>query len=218
MNKITVYSLKGKEVGQANVARELLADANAKLLAQALHVYHDRQHPGHISYTKTRAEVDITKKKIYRQKGTGGARHGAKSAPIFVGGGTAHGPKGVKRELVLPQAMRKKASQVAMQYKTNATEVVAIDGLGEVNKTAQVKDVIKAIRSKKNQKLTFIVNEYKPEVFRALRNIANAQVLEKREINAYDIYFGGKILLDSTLTQRSEAKKAVNAKKKVTKK
>jgi len=68
-----------------------------KLLVQIVRVFEDRTHFG-LNKVKTRSEVNKTRKKLYKQKGTGGARHGAKSAHIFVGGGVAHGPKGEKRD------------------------------------------------------------------------------------------------------------------------
>jgi large subunit ribosomal protein L4 len=203
MNKLNVFSIEGKQSGQAALPKELVAEHNPALLDQAIHIYQDRKHPG-LSYAKTRAEVNITKKKIYRQKGTGGARHGAASAPIFVGGGVTHGPKGVKRELVLPQAMRRKAMKVALTAKVEAGEVVVASGIATIAKTAQAQKLVKAISAKKNQKFTFVLSEYSEEVVRALRNLANVEVLVFSNLNAYSIAFGGIIILDEKLV---EAKK-----------
>ncbi|MBI1872200.1 50S ribosomal protein L4, partial [Candidatus Collierbacteria bacterium] len=71
---------------------------NEALLSQVIHVYRANTHQN-TSKVKTRGEVNRTTKKVYRQKGTGNARHGARSAPIYVGGGVAHGPSGVSPAL-----------------------------------------------------------------------------------------------------------------------
>src|SRR3990167_6881084 len=106
MIKLNVYSPKATKKEAIPLLKSLEAKVNMKLLAQAIRVYEDRSHPG-LSQVKTRGEVKISTRKIYKQKGTGYARHGAKSAPIFVGGGIAHGPKGIKRKLALPKKKKK---------------------------------------------------------------------------------------------------------------
>ena len=68
---------------------------NPALLTQVLHVYRDNAHQN-TSKVKTRGELTRTTRKMYKQKGTGNARHGSRMAPIFVGGGVAHGPTGVQ--------------------------------------------------------------------------------------------------------------------------
>src|SRR3989344_5966768 len=98
MLKVNLYDSAGKKKEGLSLPKEFEVKPNFRLLAQAYHVYEDRTHLG-LAKAKTRGEVRISTKKIYKQKGTGGARHGAKSAPIFVGGGVAHGPKGIKRKL-----------------------------------------------------------------------------------------------------------------------
>lgn len=200
MDKLNIYDLKGKEAGNAQLPKELHAEPNKKLLAQAMHVYRDHQHGG-FAYAKTRAEVDITKKKIYRQKGTGGARHGASSAHIFVGGGVAHGPKGFKRELILPQAMRKKAMQVAMTMKAQDGKVVVVSGLETVAKTRDFKAILKQFSNEGKQRMTVVLKDDNTVVTRALRNIANLTIMPMRALNAYDVFLGGIIVLDSQLIE-----------------
>lgn len=211
MNKLNIYNLEGKEVGSASLPVEFSSEPNRKLLAQAMHIYRDRQHPT-TGYAKTRAEVDITKKKIYRQKGTGGARHGASSAHIFVGGGVAHGPKGVKRELVLPQAMRRKAMKVAMSMKASDGKVVVVSDLGNLNKTREFKSVLSQFGRDGKQRLTVVLKDDNKIAIRALRNISNVVVTPKRLLNAYDIFLGGIIILDGALIEEKLAKKSTTKK------
>src|SRR5258708_681779 len=84
---IPVYSLAGKQSGEMTLPKEIFgSNINKPLLAQAVRVYTTNQ-KNLLASTKTRGEIKASKAKIYRQKGTGKARHGAISAPIFVGGG-----------------------------------------------------------------------------------------------------------------------------------
>jgi len=99
--KIQNYN-KGAKAGGVILPKEFGIKVNPLLLAQAIYVYEDRAHVG-LRKTKTRSEVERTTKKVYRQKGTGGARHGSRRAPIFVGGGVALGPRPLKREVLLNQ-------------------------------------------------------------------------------------------------------------------
>jgi len=106
MTKVNLYKLSGA-TEKTEFPKKYQGNIEPSLLAQAVRVYEDRMHPG-LSKVKTRSEVAKSTRKIYKQTGTGGARHGAKSAPIFVGGGVAHGPKGVKRLLSLSKKLVKK--------------------------------------------------------------------------------------------------------------
>ncbi len=86
----------------------VLRHSYAHILAQAIHIYREDSHRG-VAKTKTRGEVDLTKHKVYKQKGTGNARHGAKSSPIYVGGGVAFGPTGYKTS---PMSLNQKMKDV----------------------------------------------------------------------------------------------------------
>src|SRR3989344_3368471 len=125
--KAKLYTLKGLTKTDVSLPKEYVKTNAVSLLAQAVRVFEDRTHFG-LSRVKTRSEVNISKKKIYKQKGTGGARHGAKSAHIFVGGGVVHGPTGMKRDLVLPLNMKKKALRIALSNKFASGKAVLVEG------------------------------------------------------------------------------------------
>src|SRR3989344_7204583 len=104
---VPVYEISGKEKGSLSLPKEAFSvDVNKALLAQAVRVYQSNQRQGTAS-TKTRGEVVGSTRKIYRQKGTGRARHGDIKAPIFVGGGVAHGPKSANYRKSISQKMRR---------------------------------------------------------------------------------------------------------------
>lgn len=198
MVKVDLYSAKGNKKGSFNLPGGFSEKANMKLLAQAVRVYEDRLHPG-LSKVKTRGEIALSTRKIYRQKGTGGARHGAKSAPIFVGGGVAHGPKGIKRELHLPSKMRQKALRVALGIKIKGGNLAVVDLLSSLKKTKEVKDLLEKIKDGKNSKFTFVLSYENKDKILILRNIEDMKVIGFSNLNAYQVFNGGLILMDKEI-------------------
>ena len=220
MNKISVISIKGENKASIEAPELWNVKPNLNLLAQAVRVYEDRSHPG-LSKVQTRGEIEITTRKIYKQKGTGGARHGARSAPIFVGGGIAHGPKGIKRVLRLPKKMKKVALNYAMNMKIGTGEVYIIDGLELLQKTSDaakiVSQVTKGTKDKKTLKTAFVISDKNKAKEKMLRNLGDSKVINFRELNAYEVYYGGILLVDkevlSEFGKRKEIKVDINAQK-----
>src|SRR5581483_3879222 len=119
----SVYDLKGKAIGRVTLPSEVFGvEENPHLLAQAVRVYLANQRQGTVS-TKTRGEVQGSTRKIYRQKGTGRARHGGIRAPIFVHGGIVFGPKPREFSLSMPQKMRRLALFTALSGKVKDGEL-----------------------------------------------------------------------------------------------
>lgn len=209
MLKAQVYSAKGTKLGTVSLPKEFEAKENLTLLAQAVRVYEDRAHPG-LAKAKTRGEVSRTKKKWYRQKGTGGARHGAKSAPIFVGGGVAHGPKGVKRQLTLPAKMRQKALGVAIVTKIKNKEAIAIDGLAKISKTKEIDALIKKLAKNlglKVKKFTFVLSRQNSGIKKASRNLKSVKTVSFGDLNPYHVFYGGILIFDKNIFVKSKSKK-----------
>lgn len=185
---------------------------NLVLLAQAIRVYEAKSHPA-LSKTKSRGEVALSKRKIWRQKGTGRARHGARSAPIFVGGGKAHGPKGVKRKLVLPKKMRQKALKVALTLKAKDNELMFLDGISLLKKTKDAAALLDKIagkeKFKKTKRYTLALSEKNSNAKLALRNLKNVDVVRFSDLNAYTVYFGGVLVIDKEALGESSTVKSV---------
>lgn len=211
MLKVNSYSAKGTKLASVALPKSLEEKENLVLLAQAIRVYEDRSHPG-LATAKTRAEVLRTKKKLYKQKGTGGARHGSRSAPIFVGGGVAHGPRGVKRVLELPLALKRKALAVSVSLKVKEGQVVSVDALASLKKTKEaVKLIEKVLAETKAKRITLVLSEANLGARKVFRNFDNVKVLPYKDINAYEIFFGGCIVFDKEIfavkKDKKEAKK-----------
>jgi len=193
---VPVYSLVGKASGTFELPKEIFrGKVNKKLLAQALRVYMSNQksHPGS---TKTRGEVQGSTAKIYRQKGTGRARHGAKKAPIFVGGGIVFGPTPRRSRLDLPRKMKKAALISALSSKAIDAEIIALTGLEKA--TGKTKEMAKLVSSvishqsldkkkQKNVSSLIVTGEKMDNIVRGVRNIPGIDVLPANQINAYEI-------------------------------
>jgi large subunit ribosomal protein L4 len=203
MLKIETYSLKGTKLSPTTLPKSFEEKENLKLLAQAVRVYESKSHIGLVK-TQTRAEVNRTKKKLYKQKGTGGARHGARSAPIFVGGGVAHGPRPLKRILVLPAKLRQKALGIALTLKTKNGEVFAVSGLSGIKKTREAKSLIEKIGG---GKFTFVLKDVNSKIVMSLRNLKSTTILSFNELNAYKILLGGKIIFEKEIFEPRKEKK-----------
>lgn len=213
--KIQDFSIKGVKGEDITLPKEFGEKVNLGLLAQAVHVYENRAHIG-LRKTKTRSEVLRTSKKVYKQKGTGGARHGSRRAPIFVGGGVALGPRPVKRELTLPDIIKNKAKFMAFTLKVENKEMVALTDVAKLEKTKDAGKLITSLEKATGAKrFTFILSEKGAVAKKALKNIKNASTFSYKDINAFEIYRGGMIVMDAGIFGAKEEKKEV---KKVVKK
>lgn len=191
---VPVYSLAGRTTSSMVLPKEIFgSEVNKKLLAQALRVYMTNQKQFSAS-TKTRGEVRGSTAKIFRQKGTGRARHGAIRAPIFVGGGIVFGPTPRKVRLDLPKKMKKAALISALSSKMQDSGILGISGLEKATgKTKEMAQLLKQLNSKfkmQNSKLgsiLIVTGEKMDNVVRGVRNIPEVDVLPANLINAYEV-------------------------------
>jgi len=201
MMKINTYTSSGVKSTPITAPKDWTVEPNMALLAQANRVYEDNVHTG-TSKTKTRSEVTGSRRKIYRQKGTGGARHGAKSAPIFVGGSKAHGPKIPSRKLTLPDKMKKKALVSALGLKLRNGNIVAIKTPEKLQKTKEAAALLEKIKkdlkiTKSSQKFTIILSGKDNDLRRVTRNIQNLTVIRSEDLNAHNVFRGGLLIFNS---------------------
>jgi large subunit ribosomal protein L4 len=226
MAKITLFTSKGSKSGEIVFPKDLLAKENANLMSQAFHIFEDRSHVG-TSKVKTRAEVNHTTRKIYKQKGTGGARHGDKKAPIFVGGGVAHGPKGIKRILNISKKLNRLALKMFLQSKVNDKKVFAVASLDALSKSKDASAVLEGIVKESGKKntaniLVVLAND-KKDITKYFRNLMGVRVVFWQNLNLRDVYLSNLLLIDkdalNTGAKVKETKKTlVKPEKKVVKK
>lgn len=211
MAKANVYSKTKKKASSMSLPKTFDEKENMILLAQAIRVYGDRKKPRR-GKVKTRGEVVASTRKIWRQKGTGRARHGDVGAPIFVGGGKAHGPRGEKRELTLPKKMREKALRVALSLKAKEGKVAVIDEVSKIKKTKDAQKIIndivkKDLRGKNPKKITVCLAEENKEAQKFFRNIKNLETFEFQGLNAHRVFYGGLLVFDKKVLKKKKEKK-----------
>ncbi|NCN06723.1 MAG: 50S ribosomal protein L4 [Candidatus Pacebacteria bacterium] len=172
---------------------------NVQLVSQAVSVALSNKRQG-TSKVKTRSEVNLTKRKMYKQKGTGGARHGAKSAHIFVGGGVAHGPVGnANWNRSLPKTMKRMALKSALEMQSAA--IVVVPELNKLSgKTKEAVAVLDKV-APKAQRICVVLEKATPESIRSLRNISRVTSVSAVQLNALHIVQADKILF----TEKSKA-------------
>lgn len=200
--KIQKYSIKGVKSGETTLPKEFNQKVNLKVLAQAVFVYEERSHVG-LRKTKTRSEINRTTKKVYKQKGTGGARHGSRRANVFVGGGVALGPRPVRRILNLSDKLKIRAKFIAYALKVKEGKMISVAGLSKIAKTKMASEFIKAIEKTVGAKrFTFVLSEKSKEIVKFLRNLALVKIVSYKDANAFDIYGGGIIVMDEEIFEK----------------
>ncbi|MEK7521263.1 MAG: 50S ribosomal protein L4 [Patescibacteria group bacterium] len=188
-----LFTVAGTQMGEIDLPKELFgAKPNARLVAQAVRVYLSRQRQAN-AHTKRRADVNLTKKKVYKQKGTGGARHGAKSAPIFVGGGVAHGPKNIKNyKLELSKKQSQKAFIYVLSDKAQDKKVSVVKGFEKIEpKTRVVASFLKKTKVEK----PLLVHSGSDMLYRAGKNIEGLSLVRADQLNTYDVLVAKNLLL-----------------------
>jgi large subunit ribosomal protein L4 len=156
-------------------------------------------------HAQDRSEVTTTGKKMYRQKGTGGARHGDKGAPQFRGGGKAFGPKPRSHAIDLPKKVRALALRHALSAKAKAGEVLVLDKAQSADgKTKGLKLAFEKLELTN----ALIIDGAEIEVgfARAARNIPNIDVLPVQGINVYDILRRKRLVLTRAALEALEAR------------
>lgn len=215
--KQTVFDVKGKSVGSLSLPKEIFgAEVNKTLISQAVRVYLANQRRGTVK-TKSRGEVNISTRKIYRQKGTGRARHGAASAPIFVGGGVAFGPRQRDYSMKLNQKAKKAALFSSLSAKLKQGEIKIVTGLEKLEPKTKnmVQAMVKLQLNGKNKSLLLIIptlvtdfdkdikvkktSKINPNIsfgniVKSARNIEGITVISANLLNTYEVLKSKNIL------------------------
>lgn len=186
MAKLKVYNMKKEEVGSVDLSDTVFnADYNEPLIHQVIVALHNNARQGTKS-ALTRSEVNASKKKLYRQKGTGNARHDEKSAPQFDGGGVVFAPKPRDFRQKVNKKMRDVAFASALSQKIRQNEVVVLDDIAfEDNKTKSAAEFLKTFGLNKR---TIIITDGKNEsVMRATNNIQKVRCENVALMNVGDV-------------------------------
>jgi len=211
---IKSFDINGKEQKAWTIDESVMGKVNTVLLAQAVRVYTSNSQQK-TSKVKTRGEVVGSTRKIYRQKGTGNARHGAKYAPIFVGGGIAHGPKGVRPDnLVLPKNMRRRALASAILEKLLSGSIVGLSGVKDFSgKTSSAVKLLSSIASHPNNSVLVVTQGKATPLYQAISNLQGVTMKRASLVNVLDLVSSSHLIVTkpalATITSRVVSAKGV---------
>jgi len=184
--ELSVKTLAGKAAGKANVDDAIFGidEIRGDLLQRTVRWQLAKRQAG-THKTQTRGEVSVTTKKSIRQKGSGGARHGSRNAPIFVGGSVAHGPRVRSHAHNLPKKVRKLALAHALSSKVKDDAIIVLDK-AEL-KEAKTKTLVEHFTNLGLENALIIDGSVDENFARAARNIPNIDVLPVAGLNVYDV-------------------------------
>ena len=202
--KIETLKLDGKKGSIEVTDKVFSAKINNRLVSAVLYKT-NANYKGRHAKTKQQNEVSGPTSKIYAQKGTGNARHASKKAPIFVGGGVAHGPKGElaykKRKL---NKSEKKLSIVSLISEKNKNNNLLIfsDFSSEIKKTKEMSIILKKFEI--NDSLIVLDKSSKEKIEKSVRNIPNIKITDINHFSAFDLVKFKKIVFTESSVKELE--------------
>ena len=204
--KINTVDINGKKNSIDILDKLIDGKVNKKLVDIVLYKT-NANYKGRKAKTKQKNEIIGSTSKIYAQKGTGGARHASRKAPIFVGGGVAHGPKGAssykKRKL---NKSEKKLSISSLLTEKNKLKNLIIfnDFKTEIKKTKEMDKLLKKFEA--TNSLLILDNDSKKKIYRSAKNIPNIKITDVNHFSAYDIAKFKKIVFTESSIKELEKK------------
>ena len=203
MSDLSVHNIKGENIGEVSLRDSIFnTKVNKYLVHQAVKRYLANRRRGTAS-TKNRSEVRGGGAKPWKQKGTGRARAGTNSSPIWVGGGIVFGPAPRDYSFSLPKKMKVAALKSALSDKLENKEIIIIDKLSlEENKTSKMVEILKNLQAFKKP---LIITEKEDNIIAlSVRNIKGVQVLPVSKINTYDLINHKKIIITKKALKKIE--------------
>jgi large subunit ribosomal protein L4 len=195
MTSINSINIKGEAEEKVKLPDGVFGiNTDPGLLAQAVRVFLSNQRKAN-ARTKTRGEMSRTTAKMYRQKGTGRARHGSYSAPIFVGGGIAFGPTGEQNyKLHLSKKLIRRSLLGALSDKAREQKITVISDINKVS--GKTKKAEKLVKNEKNlERCLLVIGEKEITAGRAFRNITGVTVIRPNQLNTYAVIACQKLVI-----------------------
>ena len=202
--KLDKINLNGKKDTIEVLDKIFSAKINNKLVSNVLYKT-NANYKGRHAKTKQQNEVSGPTSKIYAQKGTGNARHASRKAPIFVGGGIAHGPKGQlsykKRKLNKSEKKNSIASLIS-EKRLNKDLLVFSDFNNEIKKTKEMSIIIKKFEI--SNSLIILDKSSREKIEKSIRNIPNIKVTDVNHFSAFDLVKFRKVVFTETSIKELE--------------
>ena len=194
--ELSVYKIDGSESGKKVVLNEEIFGITPNDHAIYLDVkqYLANQRQG-TAKTKDRSEVSYSTKKLIRQKGSGGARHGSLKAGIYVGGGNVFGPKPRDYRHKLNKKLKQLARFSALSYKAQENAIVMVEPFAmEAPKTKEFLQILSNIKAG-SRKVLFVLPENSSNIYLSSRNLPEVKVITVDELNTYTIMNANSMVL-----------------------
>ena len=202
--KIDKINIDGKKTSIEVMDKIFSAKINKKLVSSVLYKT-NANYKGRHAKTKQQNEVSGPTSKIYAQKGTGNARHASKKAPIFVGGGIAHGPKGrlsYKKRKINKSEKKKSIISLLSEKNQNKNLLVLNDFNSEIKKTKEMFLIIKKLQI--SNSLIILDKLSKEKIEKSIRNIPKIKVTDINHFSTYDVIKFEKIVFTETSIKELE--------------
>jgi len=204
--KVEKQNIEGKK-NTIDVSDKLIdAKINIKLVSNVLYKT-NANYKGRKAKTKQKNEIVGSTSKIYAQKGTGNARHASKKAPIFVGGGVAHGPKGQTKykKRKLNKSEKKLSIASLLTQKKQLNDLIILDDFAnEISKTKEMNNIL--IKFEAKNSIIIADKKSKSNISRSLNNIPNVKITDINHFSAYDLAKYKKIIFTETSIKELERK------------
>ncbi|HCW05010.1 MAG TPA: 50S ribosomal protein L4 [Clostridium sp.] len=202
MPTVGLFNKEGQKVGDIQLADNVFGvEVNKEAMHQVVVALLANRRQGTQS-ALTRAEVRGGGAKIYRQKGTGRARHSSNRAPQFTHGGVVFAPKPRSYRVSLPKSLKKVALKSALSSKVAENQIIVLESLElDAPKTKEMVKILNALEAKKTLIVTADVNE---NVYKSARNIEGVAVIPVNNINVYDILKYEKFVITKDAVSKIE--------------
>ena len=202
--KIDKLNINGKKDTIEVLDKIFSAKINKKLINNVLYKA-NANYKGRHAKTKQQNEVSGPTSKIYAQKGTGNARHASRKAPIFVGGGIAHGPKGqlaYKKRKLNKSEKRLSIASLISEKKKNDNLIIFSDFGSEIKKTKEMSNILKKFEI--SNSLIILDKNSKAKIEKSIRNIPNIKVTDVNHFSAFDIVKFKKVVFTESSVKELE--------------
>ena len=202
--KLDKISIDGKKDSIEVLDKIFSAKVNNKLVSSVLYKT-NANYKGRHAKTKQQNEVRGPTSKIYAQKGTGGARHASRKAPIFVGGGIAHGPKGelaYKKRKLNKNEKKLSVASLITEKNNNKNLLILNDFSSEIKKTKEMSSIINKLEI--SNSLLILDKNSKEKIEKSARNIPNVKVTDVYHFSAYDIIKFKKVVFTESSVKELE--------------
>jgi len=203
MSTVQVYNLAGEPSGEFELASEVFdAPVNEALIHQSVKATLANRRQG-TADTKTRGEISHTTKKAYRQKGTGRARQGMRSAPHWKGGGTVFGPHPRDYNMSLPKKMRRAALLSALAVKASEEGIIVVDAFSFAEpKTRHAAALLRALKIDGMNRILLVVKERDDAAIRVFNNLPNVEIVTADMLGTYQVLNASCLLFEQASLRR----------------